>query len=244
METLALPHTVKIYECDRKKQLRLHCLFNLFQDAADMHADALGVGYEYCLSRGIGWGGANYHFKINRLPLWQEKIVLTTWASGKTAVSGIRDFKAETENGELLFFASSQWALISLETLRPVAVAKNLPGYTLHNERMIDTVFPAIPLPENEDSAAPFAVRYDDIDINDHVNNAVYPLWAAESVSHDFRKAHEIAEMEIAFKKPAVFDDDITVFTQTDGLTTTHRIASPDKSKDFSRVRIHWKKEE
>lgn len=73
METLALPHTVKIYECDRKKQLRLHCLFNLFQDAADMHADALGVGYEYCLSRGIGWVGANYHLKINRLPLWQEK---------------------------------------------------------------------------------------------------------------------------------------------------------------------------
>ena len=92
METLALPHTVKIYECDRKKQLRLHCLFNLFQDAADMHADALGVGYEYCLSHGIGWVGANYHLKINRLPLWQEKIVLMTWASGKTAVSGIRDF--------------------------------------------------------------------------------------------------------------------------------------------------------
>ena len=103
--------------------------------------------------------------------------------------------------------------------------------------------FPAIPLPENEDSAVSFGVRYDDIDINDHVNNAVYPLWAAESVSHDFRKTHEIAEMEIAFKKPAVFDDDITVFTQTDRLTTTHRIASPDKSKDFSRVRIHWKKE-
>ena len=98
METLALPHTVKIYECDRKKQLRLHCLFNLFQDAADMHADVLGVGYEYCLSRGIGWVGANYHLKINRLPLWQEKIVLTTWASGKTVVSGIRDFNIRCDS--------------------------------------------------------------------------------------------------------------------------------------------------
>ena len=50
--------------------------------------------------------------------------------------------------------------------------------------------------------------------------------------------------MEFDYKYPAVVDDDFTVLTQTDGLTTTHRIASPDKSKDFSRVRIHWKKEE
>lgn len=242
METLSLPHTVKIYECDRKKQFRLHCLFNLFQDAADMHADTLGVGYEFCLSHGIGWVGANYHLKINRLPSWQEKIVLTTWASGKTAVSGIRDFKAETEDNELLFYASSQWALISLDTLRLVSVEKNLPSYTLHNERMIDTTFPAIPLPEREDTQTPFAVRYDDIDINDHVNNAVYPLWASESVSHDFRKTHDIEEMEIAFKKPAVFDDTVTVFNQIDDLTTLHRISNADKTKDFARVRIKWKK--
>lgn len=242
METLSLPHTVKIYECDRKRQLRLHCLFNLLQDAADTHADALGVGYGYCLSRAIGWVGANYHLKINRLPLWREEFVLTTWASGKTAVSGIRDFKAETGNGELLFFASSRWALIDRKTLRPAAVAKNLPDYALHDERMIDTAFPTIPPPEKHDFSALFPVRYDDIDVNDHVNNAVYPLWAAESVPRDFRKTHEIAEMEIAFKKPAVFDDDIAVFTQTDGLTTTHEIASPDGTKDFSRVRIRWKK--
>ncbi len=241
METLSLPHNVKIYECDCKKQLRLHCLFNLLQDAADQHADKLGVGYEFCLSNGIGWVGANYHLKINRQPHWLEKFVLTTWASGKTAVSGIRDFKAETETGELLFCATSQWALINLQTLRPVAVAKNLPAYTLHETRMIDTSFPAIPLTENEDDSKNFDIRYDDIDINNHVNNAVYPLWAAESVSHDFRKTHDIAEMEIAFKKPAVFGDNITVFTRTDDLTTTHRIASPDKSKDFARVRIHWK---
>ena len=63
----------------------------------------------------------------------------------------------------------------------------------------------------------------------------------AEGVPHPFRLTHDIAEMEIAFKKPAVFDDDIAVFTQTDGLTTTHKIASPDKGKEFSRVRILWK---
>ena len=241
METLSFSHNVKIYECDRKKQLRLHCLFNLFQDIADTHADALGVGYEYCLSKSIGWVGANYHLKINRLPVWQEKFILTTWASGKTAVSGIRDFKAQTENGELLFFASSQWALISLTTLRPISVVKNLPGYVLHNERMIDTNFPPIPLPDRHDYETSFAVRYDDIDINDHVNNSVYPLWAAESVPHDFRKTHDISEMEIAFKKPALFDDNITVFTQTDGLTTIHKISSSTGQKDFARVRIFWK---
>lgn len=241
METLTRPHTVKIYECDRTKRLRLHCLFNLFQDVADEHADSLGVGYDFCLSRGIGWVGANYHLKIDRLPQWRESFTLSTWASGKTAVSGIREFKAVVASGETLFYASSQWALIGLETMRPVSVAKNLTDYVLHTERVIDTTFPAVPLPERDDAAVEFAVRCDDIDINDHVNNAVYPIWALDGLPRDYVQEHDIAEMEIAFKKPARIDDKIAVFTQIDGLTTTHAIASPDKSKNFARVRIGWK---
>ena len=241
MDTLELPHTVKVYESDCKGELHLRSLFNLLQDAADRHADNLGCGYEFCLTHGIGWVGANYHLKINRMPQRHEAFVLTTWASGRTAVCGIRDFKAINENGELLFCASSQWALIDLNTKRPVSVAKNLPDYQLHAERMIDTKFPAITFPELPETEFRFPVRYEEIDLNKHVNNAVYPVWAAEGVPHDFRLTHNIAEMEIAFKKPAVFDDDIAVFTQTDGLTTTHKISSPDKEKEFSRVRSLWK---
>ena len=128
METLELPHTVKVYESDRKGELHLRSLFNLLQDAADRHADALGCGYEFCLTRGIGWVGANYHLKINRLPQRHESFVLTTWASGKTAVCGIRDFKAVNEKGELLFCASSQWALIDLNTKVPSASPKTCPN--------------------------------------------------------------------------------------------------------------------
>ena len=241
METLELPHTVKMFECDRKGELQLRRLFNLLQTAADGHADILGCGYGLCLTHGIGWVGANYHLKINRLPKRNESFVLTTWASGRTAVCGIRDFKAIHENGELLFCASSQWALIDLNTKRPVSVAKNLPDYQLHNERMIDTKFPAITFPDLPETEFRYPVRYEEIDLNNHVNNAVYPIWASESVPHDFRLTHDIAEMEIAFKKPAVFDDEISVFTQTDGLTTTHKIASPDRGKEFSRVRILWR---
>ena len=242
METLKLPHTVKVYESDSKAEMHLGSLFNLFQDAADRHADILGCGYEYCRTHGIGWVGANYHLKINRLPQRHESFVLTTWASGKTAVCGIRDFKAVNEKGELLFYASSQWALIDLNSKRPVSVIKNLPDYQLHDERMIETKFPSIILPETTGTQSRFPVRYEEIDLNNHVNNAVYPIWAAEGVAHDFRLAHNISEMEIAFKKPACLEDEIAVFTQTQGLTTTHSITSPDKEKEFSRVRIVWKK--
>ena len=243
METLELPHIVKVYESDRKGELHLRNLFNLFQDAADRHADVLGCGYEFCRTHGVGWVGANYHLKINRMPRRHESFVLTTWASGRTAVCGIRDFKAVDEQGELLLYASSQWALIDLNSKRPVSVAKNLPDYQLHAERMIDTKFPAIILPDLFSTELHFPVRYEEIDLNNHVNNAVYPVWAAEGVSHDFRLKHDIAEMEIAFKKPAVFDDEIVVFTQTEGATTIHKIASAGEEKEFARVRILWKGE-
>lgn len=46
-------YLIRTYECDKNENLRLLTLMNIFQDVADTHASDMGLGLEYCLSKGL-----------------------------------------------------------------------------------------------------------------------------------------------------------------------------------------------
>ena len=233
-------YLIRTYECDRNENLRLLTLMNIFQDVADSHASAMGLGLEYCLSKGFAWVGSNYHLQIARLHKMHEKIKVQSWPAVEKKLGAIREFLVQSENGDTLIKASSQWILIDAARRRPIALRENLPMYQVIGERVIDTDFPKISEPQKIDEAAEFFIRFDDIDLNNHVNNAVYPLWASEAVGIDFRAAHTPAEIEIAFKKEGLYGEDIRVETEFDNLTTIHRIKATGDGRELARVRICW----
>lgn len=109
------------------------------------------------------------------------------------------------------------------------------------DERVLETDFNRLPEPEKEDHREVFKVRYDDIDVNHHVNNAVYPLWATEAVPADFRLKHTPAALEIAFKKEGLFGEDVVIRTEIDGLVTLHGIYADDDNRELAKIRIRWK---
>ena len=117
-----------------------------------------------------------------------------------------------------------------------------MPQYTVINERTLVTDFPKLPEPENADCVRRFAVRSDDIDINKHVNNAVYPLWASEAVDHVFRDEHFPQEIEIAFKKECRLGEEVEVKTQTDGNVSLHSVSALTDGRELARLRIKWQK--
>jgi medium-chain acyl-[acyl-carrier-protein] hydrolase len=241
-------YTVRGYEINKKGHLRLLTLFNLFQDVADTHAALLGVGYDACLAKKVGWVGGSYSVQINRFPAWEEHIRMKTWPAGKTLLTGIRDFSLVNDKNEELVTASSQWIMVDLEKGRPVVIKKYFPEF----ETIFKDLGHKVPNPlksvqdfNTDDFEKKFFVRYDDIDINNHVNNAVYPVWASESVPYDFRENHDIEKVEVCFKKPARYGDVILVHTKTEGLKTRHKIVdAQDDTKEFSLVEIVWREKE
>ena len=240
MEKYILDHTVHSFECDMEGKLRLLTLFNLLQHIADLHAEKLNLGYKFFVQKQMCWVGANYVLHINKRPKWGDEISFQTWPSGLTPVSAIRDFNIADKDGNSLFTATSQWVLIDMNTGRPQPIKKNIENLDSLNERALDSNFPAIQPPERVDFEKHFYVRYDDIDINKHVNNAIYPVWASEAVPNEFREKHEIKDISISFKRPSFFGDEILVLTQIDENQTTHQIVSLDKTREFARVKIVW----
>lgn len=233
-------YLIRTYECDKNENLRLLTLMNIFQDVADTHASAMGLGLEYCLSKGFAWVGSNYQLQIERLPKMHEKIKVFSWPAVEKKLGAVREFLIMSESGETLIKASSQWILIDVTRRRPIALRDNLPMYRVIEERVINTDFAKIPDLERIDEQTEFKVRFDDIDINNHVNNAVYPLWATEAVGCEFRTKHNPAEIEIIFKKEGHYGEIIRVETELNGKISSHSIKSTADGRELAKVRIRW----
>lgn len=236
-------YNIRSYECDRNNNLRILTLMNILQDVADNSAATLGFGLDFCIKNGMTWVGANYILEIERLPKIHEDITIVTWPSAKNKLSAYRDFKIIGNKGETIIKASSQWILLSLEKKKPISVIDNLPEYQPVEERSIDTDFPKIQEIQNSTDKFKFRVRFDDVDLNKHVNNAVYILWATESVAPEFRLNHNPARISINFRKEGYMGEKIMVATQMDGNTSYHSIKTydTDNERELARAIIEWK---
>ena len=241
MERYTKIYNLRTYECDKNGYLRIVSLFNLLQDMADSHATDLGLGMEFCLSKGLAWVGVNYHVKINRMPKIHENIKIITWPSEERKLGAIRDFAVYDETDALIMVASSQWILIDFVRKRPVALKEKLPQYKVINEHSLISAFEKLPDVEKTDTDKTFSVRFNDIDINMHVNNSLYPLWAIETLEYSFRDCYLPEEIEIMFKKEGRLGEHVNVKSQINGIQTLHSIKSTDDDRELSRIRIKWK---
>ena len=85
-----------------------------------------------------------------------------------------------------------------------------------------------------------FKCRFDDIDENQHINNAVYAVWATESVGYEYRDAHVLRGIELNYKReisPAT--PEVYIDVKIDGLTSHHRIRTAD-DPEKAQVICHW----
>lgn len=232
---------VRSYECDAFGNLRIVTLMNIFQDIADKHAFEIGVGMDWCKQHGLAWIGANYHIIIDKFPQMHKKIKVYSWPSAEKRFGAYRDYEIEDENGDIIVRASCQWILIDFAKRRPVSLREHLPIYTIFPERAIETDFPKIKNLTQSNFEIDFRIRFDDIDFNKHVNNAVYPLWATEALPPDFRNKYIPQEIEINFRKEALLGEDAHIQSQIENTETLHLISSASDHRELSRILIKWK---
>ncbi len=235
-------YSIRSYEGDQNNNLRLVTLMNILQDAATKDAARRGFGMEFCIKNNMTWVGNDYVIEIKRLPKVDEKIVLQTWPSLAGKLAARRDFEICDEKGESIIKSASRWLLISLDKKRPLSIPDTLQGYTAIDEHVLETDFAKISEPLDDLEYYKYRVRYDDIDINHHINNAVYVLWAGEAVDNAWHKTHTPAKIEVNFKKEGFIGEDIEVVTSMIGDKSTHSIrAKGENARELARAAITWK---
>ena len=227
-EKLTVKRTLQAYQCDRYGNMRPLILMNELQGMGDKHAEILGVGYQYCLAHNQAWVVTHYLVDIIEMPTELEEIEISTWPSCQDSLRATRDFEIRGADGRLMVRATSQWVLIDLTRRRPLRLDENLPRWMVNECRAWDRPFERFPDFDAEKTHV-MKCRFDDIDVNQHINNAVYAVWATESVGYEFRNQHQLTRIELNFKKEISPDTpQVMIDVAIDGMTSRHKIRTPD----------------
>ena len=229
---------LKAYKCDRYGYLRPVSLMNKLQSLAGSHADMLGAGREYCTAHNVGWFLTHMFVDIPEMPRAEEELIFSTWPSRTGGLRSERDFEIRGKDGRLKIRAISQWVLIDLKTRRPVRISDLLPDWQGLPERVWEREFDKgadfIPTKSNV-----WSCRFDDIDVNQHVNNAVYTVWATESVGFEYRNTHILRGIDIYFEHEVSPDTPtVRIEVMIDGNISYHKIMTDEK--EHAKIICRW----
>ena len=195
---------IRYSEVDSSCRLSLTGLTNYFQDCSVFHSQSHDVGIRFLADNHIAWVLSSWQICINRLPLLNEQVKISTWAYGMKAFYGYRNFTLEDAGGSTLAYANSVWAYMDMKKGRPVRPsAEEVDPYGSGEPLEMDYQPRKIKLPESAVKKEPFAVRKYHIDTNEHVNNCQYVQMAMEYIEH----TGDIRQVRVEYKNSAVYGD-------------------------------------
>ena len=242
MSKLQEKFEIKTYQCNEFGKMKLRHLFDCFQELASDHADRLGVGYEECLKKNCAWVCAKYHVIIKKLPKFKDLITIETYPSKFVGPTGLREFKVMDESGNILITGVSQWVLIGLERLRPLIVQNIFDCSKIELEKSMEIALDKIPATEEFNFEELKDLRYDDVDVNHHINNAVYVSLAEDALFKKIGKEFDVAEISVDFKKSALLSDKkVLIKSFIDNEKCDFTIMKEDSLTDFARINVKLK---
>ena len=117
---------VRYSEVDSKGAVKMNAILDYFQDCSSFQAEELGVGLSYMAEQGLVWVLTCWQVELKRYPVFGEKIQVSTWPYDFKGFFGYRNYTMKGEGEELLACANSIWALLDIESKKPVRVPEEM----------------------------------------------------------------------------------------------------------------------
>lgn len=233
-------YQLKYYEMDFKMSLKPSALLNFLQDVATINAEMLGFGYSFTHPKNYGWFLIKYHMEFDDYPQELDEITIKTEARGISKIIANRDFEIWTsDNKKRLGRVASQWMMVDLETKGVLPLTK-ITEMPLLEKRDTDLTFNKILPPESFEYEKTFEIRYDDIDVNQHVNNANYIVWAFETLPWDYKAQNKLKTLDIVYKKEISFGNSVISQAQINENTSVHALKNATTGDDLCLVNAVW----
>jgi medium-chain acyl-[acyl-carrier-protein] hydrolase len=232
------------YEVDAFGALSPPALSGYLSEVAGHHADALGVGLETLMARGVTWVLSRIRLENPVAIALGDEVEIETWPSGIERLFALREFVVRRRaDGAEVARASTQWLVLDLATRKPVRPAE-----------VLDPRFPREPTPpavalakgklpelRGWEREKRFHVRYADIDQNLHVTNTSYLAWAMEAMPKELWQAARLAAVEIQYVAETRYGEAILSRLAPAGERAFgHAIVREEDGKELARLATAW----
>jgi len=200
---------VMLHDVGPDKKCRLKSLFNYMQANVDEHSRKQGTSLGDIEALNLSWVYGRFYAEIRQYPVLHQKLICSTWRSKLEKYFACRDFTICDENRNVLAAATAILALINRDTRKPSEI--NVPSSKLfetHPVRSVEYSFEKIPDLENYGITYRTSARYEDIDVNNHMNNASYAQLFYENLVGRI-DGGELASIDIAFRGEISLHDDL-----------------------------------
>ena len=234
---------VRYSDIDFDKSLKMFSLLNFFQDIASDNAEKHGFGYSYIHPKNLMWVLLKYRIEFVDYPSDVQQLRLITMPRGCNKLFAYRNFELRA-NDNLLAKASSMWALVDFNTMEMA----NCENVFAQNDIMTkfvqsegDLKFEKVPMLTNIDFQEEFKVRYNDMDVNMHANNANYIIWAFEPLPYEFRLNHKLKNVDVVYKKQIKYSEKLVSEVQiAENNTTLHVLKNAQTNEDLCMLKCEW----
>lgn len=211
-------YTVTLSDLDCTNAISPVAICNKWQDATTHFLDTIDstgfklqkIGYTWIIN------GMTLEF-AQILPEFGKKIEIETWALNNTGVKLLRDFEAKNEDGEIIAKCISSWAVINVDTRKPViyepfsSILKTDTHSVLPELRAGKFDFPLEAKIENE-FVGKWEVKKSDLDFNNHANNLKYMQEYLDSVPAEFLVGRYLKRFYIQYRAELFLGDTVTIF--------------------------------
>jgi acyl-ACP thioesterase len=243
-------YLVSSYEVDPMGKLPLQSLGKFLQETAYHHANHLEFGYSHLKEKGLFWVLSRLVIKMNRYPGWTDKIYIRTWPSGVESLLAYRDFQVLDAQENVIGKAGSAWLMLDSVRRRPQRMTLLKEKVHLFPDKEALKEKPEkLPNLSQPEAGPVFPVRYSDLDLYDHVNNARYMQWVLDNYPPEMHRKYEVSCFEINFLNESKLGDDISILTEnvSDGDTEQeplflHSVLRQSDKRAVCLTRIRWKK--
>ncbi|MBQ3126564.1 MAG: hypothetical protein IJC15_05780 [Clostridia bacterium] len=207
------PFTVDFHDTDLYARMRPSAALKYMQEAANLHLNAYGPTMDELRAGGRAFLLSRIRMAIRRpLPAYTP-IEAQTWVAMDDHGYSFNRYHRLIADGETAAEAMSVWALVDLETRRPIRASEFT--YNFSGDLPLDIELPRrIRFPAAPEIVGERRVVYSDCDYNGHINNTRYPDLLCDFLPAG--EARRVKDVVINFLGEAPLGDTLTVFRTPD----------------------------
>ncbi|GAA0183536.1 hypothetical protein Leryth_022532 [Lithospermum erythrorhizon] len=257
--------SIRSYEIGADRTASIETLMNHLQETALNHVKNVGLlgdGFgstPEMSKRNLIWVVTKMQILVDQYPTWGDVVQVDTWvaASGKNGMR--RDWLVrDSKTGHILTRASGVSVMMDKEIRRlakiPDEVRAEIDCYFLdmppvlheHNTK----------LPKLDDNTADYirsglTPKWNDLDVNQHVNNVKYVGWILESAPSPILETHELACMTLEYRRECRRDSVVQSLTSVSanddgnfaksGYIECQHLLRLEKGAEIVKGRTEWR---